>query len=237
MPLRQITFSANAGVALRLGGVRLWVDAVHEEPVSGFSALSPALQSAVTAHPDFQQPNLIFCTHCHPDHFSRRLLGQAMERWPLSEVILPEPQFERQLLLSQPRERLVLPELSVQFARLPHEGKEYAAVAHYGCVLDHQGFRILIAGDCAVASPILRKFLLETGPVDLALLNFTWITLSKGRRFIEQFIRPRHLAVYHLPFEQDDIYAYRRAALRAAEQAPAEDVRLFLNPLQRERFS
>ncbi|WP_369282414.1 MBL fold metallo-hydrolase [Oscillibacter sp. GMB15532] len=236
MPLRQITFSANAGVALRLGGIRLWVDAVHEEPVSGFSVLSPALQSAVTAHPDFQQPNLIFCTHCHPDHFSRRLLAQAMKRWPLAEVILPERQFERQILLSQPHERLVLPELSIRFVRLPHEGKEYAAVAHYGCLLDHDGFRILIAGDCAVASPVLREFLLETGPVDLALLNFPWITLSKGRKFIEQFIRPRHLAVYHLPFEQDDIYTYRRAAIRAAEQVLAEDVRLFLNPLQQERF-
>ncbi len=236
MPLRQITFSANAGVALRLGSVRLWVDAVHENPVSGFSTLSPAFQGTVMNHPDFQKPNLIFFTHCHPDHFSRRLLEQAMERWPLAEVILPERQCARQLLLSQPRERLILPELSAQFIRLPHEGKEYAAMAHYGCLLDHEGFRILIPGDCAVASPVLREFLQETGPVDLALLNFPWITLSKGRRFIEEFIRPRHLAVYHLPFEQDDVYAYRRAALRAAEQVPAKDVRLFLNPLQQERF-
>ena len=70
MSLRQITFSANAGVALRLGGTRLWVDALHEKPVSGFSVLSPALQAAVAAHPDFQEPNLIFCTHCHPSSFS-----------------------------------------------------------------------------------------------------------------------------------------------------------------------
>ncbi|WP_312940079.1 hypothetical protein [Oscillibacter sp.] len=237
MPLRQITFSANAGVSLRLGDVRLWVDAVHEEPVSGFSVLSPALQDTVMNHPDFQQPNLIFCTHCHPDHFSRRLLGQAMERWPLAEMILPERQFERQILLSQPRESLVLRELSIRFFRLPHEGKEYAAVSHYGCLLNHDGFRILIAGDCAVATPVLQEVLQETGPVDLALLNFPWITLSKGRRFIEQFIRPRHLAVYHLPFERDDIYAYRRPTLRAVEQVSTEDVRLFLNPLQQERFS
>lgn len=237
MSVRQITFSANAGVALRLGGLRLWVDALHEEAVPGFSTLSSQLQAAVESHPDFADPNLIFCTHCHPDHFSHRLIARAMERWPFAEVILPERQFESQLLLSRPRELLVLPELSLQFVRLPHEGAQYADAAHYGCLLDHGGFRILIVGDCAVASPVLREFLLETGPVDLALLTFPWITLSRGRRFIREFIRPRHLAVCHLPFEQDDLYAYRRAALKAAEELPAEDLRLFLNPLQQESFS
>lgn len=237
MPLRQLTFSANAGAVLHLGGIRLWADALHEEPVSGFSTLTPALRAAVAVHPDFQSPNLIFCTHCHPDHFSRRLLERAMERWPLAEVILPERQFEHQMLLSRPREKLVLPELTLQFVRLPHEGAQFAGVAHYGCLLDHQGFRILIAGDCAVASPALREFLQETGPVDLALLDFPWITLSKGRRFIQECIRPRHLAVYHLPFAQDDVYAYRRAARKAAEQVSVEDLRLLLEPLQRETFS
>lgn len=236
MSLCQITLSANAGAALWLGGTRLWVDALHDKAVSGFSTLSPELQAAVAVHPDFAEPNLIFYTHCHPDHFSQRLTHLAMERWPLAKAILPERQFENQLLLSRPREQLFLPELSVQFIRLPHEGEQYANVAHYGCLLDRGGFRVLIPGDCAVASPALREFLLETGPVDLALLDFPWITLSKGRQFIEQFIRPRCLAVYHLPFESDDIFGYRRAVLKAAKQVHVEDLRLFLKPLQRETF-
>jgi len=298
MPICQITLSANAGAALQLGGIRLWVDALHDKAVSGFSTLSPELQAAVAVHPDFAEPNLIFYTHCHPDHFSQRLTRLAMERWPFAKAILPERQFENQLLLSRPREQLFLPELSVQFIRLPHEGEQYANVAHYGCLLDgsgfrgfdprgtapwpaplcgsscrrparwtwlcwtsqwitirlpHEGeqyanvahygclldgsgFRVLIPGDCAVASPALREFLQETGPVDLALLDFPWITLSKGKRFIEQFIRPRCLAVYHLPFASDDIFGYRRAVFKAAEQVQVEDLRLFLEPLQREIF-
>lgn len=236
MSLCQITFSANTGVALHLGGFRLWVDALHNKAVSGFSTLSPELQAAVTAHPDFAGPNLIFYTHCHPDHFSQRLTQQALKRWPFAEVILPERRFENQTLLSRPREQLFLRDLSIQFLRLPHEGEQYADVAHYGCLLDQSGFRVLIAGDCAVASPVLREFLQETGPLDLALLDFPWITLRKGRQFIEQYIRPRCLAVYHLPFELDDIFGYRRASSRAVEQIHVEDVRLFLEPLQREVF-
>ena len=232
----QITLSANAGAALHLGSVRLWADALHDKTVSGFSTLTPELQAAMAAHPDFADPNLIFYTHCHPDHFSEALTQQALTRWPFAEVILPERQFEEQLLLSRPREQLFLPELSIQFVRLPHEGEQYADVAHYGCLLDQNGFRVLIPGDCAVASPVLREFLMETGPVDLALLDFPWITLSKGRRFIEQFMQPRHLAVYHLPFASDDIFGYRRAVTKAAEQVQVEDLRLFLEPFQCENF-
>jgi L-ascorbate metabolism protein UlaG (beta-lactamase superfamily) len=236
MSLCQITLSANAGAAVHLGGIRLWVDALHDKAVSGFSTLAPELQAAVISHPDFAEPDLIFYTHCHPDHFSQRLTWQALKQWPSAKAILPERRFERQVLLSRPQEQLFLPELSAQFIRLPHEGEQYANVAHYGCLLDQGGFRILIAGDCAVASPILREFLQETGPVDLALLDFPWITLRKGRQFIEQFIQPRHLAVYHLPFESDDIFGYRRAVKKAAEQIQVEDLRLFLEPLQRETF-
>ena len=56
----QITLSANAGAALHLGSVRLWADALHDKTVSGFSTLTPELQAAVAAHPDFADPNLIF---------------------------------------------------------------------------------------------------------------------------------------------------------------------------------
>lgn len=236
MSLCQITLSANAGAAVRLGGVRIWVDALHTEPVSGFSSVSPELFSAVMEHPDFAEPNLIFYTHCHPDHFSQELTQQALERWPFAEAVLPERRFSSQILLSRPRQQLSLAGLSARFIRLPHEGEQYADVAHYGCLLEYDGFRVLIPGDCAVASPVLREFLEEVGPVDLALVDFPWITLSKGRRFLQQFIRPKHLAVFHLPFEKDDIYGYRRAVHKTVEQLPAGDLRVFLKPLQREVF-
>ena len=195
-------------------GRRQHLDALHTKPVSGFSSVSPELFSAVMEHPDFAEPNLIFYTHCHPDHFSQELTQQALERWPFAEAVLPERRFSSQILLSRPRQQLSLAGLSARFIRLPHAGEQYAAVA----------------------SPVLREFLEEVGPVDLALVDFPWITLSKGRRFLQQFIRPKHLAVFHLPFEKDDIYGYRRAVHKTVEQLPAGDLRGFLEPLQREVF-
>lgn len=236
MSLRRITLSANAGAALRLGGSRIWIDALHRQAVPGFSTLTPPRLSALAAHPDFDAPDLLFYTHCHPDHFSQELTQLALSQWPAAKAVLPEPVFPGQRLLTCRQEELLLPGLSARFIRLPHEGAEYADVPHYGCLLDHNGFRVLATGDCAVASPILASFLQECGPVDLALLDFPWITLRKGRDFIAHHIRPRHVLVCHLPFPEDDCFSYRPAAEKAAGLVDAPDVRLLWEPFQQEEF-
>ena len=66
----RVTLSANAGAAIELGGVRIWVDALHDTQVPGFSTLRrQQLQQLWTAEP-FQAPDAIVYTHCHPDHLS-----------------------------------------------------------------------------------------------------------------------------------------------------------------------
>lgn len=232
----HLTFSANAGVVLQLGQTRIWVDALHCHAVQGFSTLTPELLTRLREHPAFAAPDLLVYTHRHPDHFSKVLTAEMQARWPLAQVILPEPVFPDQFLLSRSREQLCLPEVSLRFARLPHEGAEYAEVAHVGCVLEHDGFRVLVTGDCAVASPALAEFLEEVGPVDLALVDFPWITLRKGRDFIRDHIRPSHLVVCHLPFAEDDCFCYRAAAEKAAVLVEVPDVRLLLEPFQQETF-
>lgn len=229
----QVTLSANAGVSLRLGALRLWADALHRRKVPGFSAVTPALWEDMKTHPDFDAPDILFYTHCHPDHFSRTLTRLALERWPGAKPILPQPVFQEQLLLSGRRERLTLPGYTLDFLRLPHEGEQYAHVAHYGCILEHQGFRVLITGDCALCSPELAAFLSESGPVDLALLDFPWVTLKKGRDFLQTYIRPNTLVVNHLPFLGDDLYGYRKAAVKSAALLQGMDVRLLMEPFQR----
>ena len=80
----------------------------------------------------------------------------------------------------------------LHFFRLPHEGKAYAQVPHYGLLLSQNRFRILIAGDCEVASPALRDTLAGQA-VNLAILDFPWLTLPQGRAFVREVIRPEHL--------------------------------------------
>lgn len=234
MSVCQVTLSANAGVALDFGGLRVWVDALHDEKVPGFSTVTEPLWTAMRSHPDFAAPDLLFFTHCHPDHFSQRLAREALDLWPKAKIVLPEDRFSGQALLSGRRERVRLPELTLDFIRLTHEGPRYADKPHYGCILESRGFRVLVTGDCRLCAPELAEFLTEDGPIDLAILDFPWLTLPRGRRFVQEQIRPKTLLVCHLPFSGDDVYGYRTAALRSAPLLEGVDVRLLSEPFQRE---
>ena len=47
-------------------------------------------------------------------------------------------------------------------------------------------------------------------------------------------IRPGHLFLYHLPFQEDETHRYRAAAQRCLGRVEVPDVRLLLEPLQQE---
>lgn len=233
MPRCTVTLTANAGVSISLGGLVIWVDALHDQQLPGFSTVSPAQWARICRSGALTPPDVICFTHCHPDHYSRALTEEAARRWPSARLILPEPAFDDQLFLRDREERLSAGGVDFRFFRLTHESPMYASVPHYGLTLCHEGFRVLIPGDCAVASPQLSECLGDTA-VDLALLDFPWITLRKGREFTRDRIRPRHLLVYHLPFAQDDSVGYRSAAEHAAGLTGLPDVRLLWEPLQQE---
>lgn len=230
----HVTLSANAGVAVHFGGRRIWVDALLDEKEPGFSTLSPQLQREMLKCEAFFKPDYICTTHCHPDHYSRKLMQTAKCLWPQAKLLLPGPEFADQILISGDRFCLEEPGITLEFIRLPHEGVQYADVKHYGLLLHADKKRVLIAGDCATASPVLAQAL-ENLPIDLAILNFPWITLAKGRGFLTKALKPKHVVICHLPFEEDDISGYRQSALRNTERLKEQlDVRLLWNPLQTE---
>lgn len=213
----QVTLSANAGVALDLDGRRIWVDALHEEKQTGFSALTPDLQRQMLNCPAFFQPEFICYTHCHPDHYSGRLTQTAQKLWPEAMLLMPKSQMEQKN------------GLTVQYIRLPHEGEQYADTEHYGLLICYRGRNILISGDCAVASPVLAE-MLAGKRVDLALLDFPWATLKRGREFLQEHMPETEILLYHLPFTEDDINGYRLSAENAAKLLPS--CRLLMDPLQ-----
>lgn len=231
----SVTFCANAGFSLQLRGKRILVDALHNRKVPRFSPLSPEIWADMQAHPAFSNPDLIFFTHCHDDHFSAELTDQARKLWPSATLVLPEQQFTGQYLLCGREVKFTADGITLTFIRLTHEGEEYANVPHYGLLLETDSARILIAADCKVANPQLTPFL-EHKRIDLAILEFPWLTLYAGKRYVDEIIRPRHLLINHIPFVQDDISGYRDAAIHTARQYSGADTRLLLEPLQTEHF-
>lgn len=231
-----ITASVNAGISLHWGAHQVWCDALHDTRVPGLSTLTPERFRRLLAHPAFQGPELLFFTHCHPDHYSKAQVQEVRRRWPSCFLALPEQRETAQILLQGESPGLRLgTDLVIRFRRLPHEGRQYAAVPHYGAILEREGFRILLAGDCAIAAQELADFV-DGASIDLAVLPFPWITLPRGRAFVEQVIRPGRLLIHHLPLPEDDTYGYRPAAEAALGKVWVPEVQLFNRAFQEISF-
>ena len=230
-----VTLSANAGISLEWHGHKIWIDALHTGKIPGYSTLSPQIWAQMQMSPAFVPPELICFTHCHPDHYSRSLTTYASTLWPHAKLILPQEEFHNQILLAGNDFHVSLGDVCLRFLRLPHEGRAFSAVPHYGILLSDGASRILISGDCEVASPALTQYL--DRPVDLAVLSFPWLTLHRGQLYIRDVLRPRRLLLYHLPFPEDDTDRYLCAVKRAALRQKPQALRLLSSPLQQEIFS
>lgn len=233
MPQVRVKLGANAGVSICIGGKNIWVDALFDGIGNTFSHLRPELRAQIM-NGAFGKPDYIVYTHCHGDHYSRELTKAAMERWPDAKVLLPEQELDGQILLSGGECTLTDGSMRLRFLKLPHAGEIYADVKLYGLLISADGCNILLPGDCEVASPALKAAIGEQ-KIDLAVVDFPWITKRAGKVYLEEQIAPAHLIGYHLPFEEDDVNLFRMSAAKAAEKiAENTDTRLLWNPLQEE---
>lgn len=211
-----VTLSANAGVAIYIGGYRIWVDALHTQKQPGFSAVSASLQMQMMQCEAFEKPDLILYTHCHPDHFSEPLTRAAKTLWPDATIMLPEQHFENQVLISGEEFVHRSGDLTIRFIKLPHDGEQYRDCVHYGLLITVGGKTILLPGDCRTAAVELAESIAGC-KIDLALLNFPWLTLKRGQAFVKEVMDPSNILLYHLPFAQDDSCDYRAVAQKTAQ--------------------
>lgn len=228
-----VTLTASSGVLLDFGGHGCAIDALHGKKTRSWSTVTPDMLPALWSAFGPEGPELVLATHGHPDHFSPVLWGEALRRWSGAVFISPEGG-GRTIAPMGLTFRCRVGDMELEARRLTHEGREYADTPHWGYLISCLGVTVLHAGDCAVCAPELADWLDGRRP-DIAVLDFPWLTLSRGRRFAEEVIRPEHLFLCHLPFAPDDTEGYRAAAMAAAAgETVIPDVRCLLEPFQRE---
>ncbi len=225
----SVQLSANAGIAIKINGQTIWVDALHHGKVLGFSTVTDSLLPQIWDSQYFSNPDAICVTHCHPDHFSADLIHAALERFPRAKVFAPKEKFDNQVFISGDCFSNKIGDLELSFLKLPHDAEQYADCLHYGMLISVCDKNILIPADCALGSDALAKAVAGK-EIDVAFLNFPWITLKKGREFVDAILKPNQTVVYHLPFAEDDINHYRESALQVANSR--ENTHLLWNPLQ-----
>lgn len=228
----RVTLSANAGISLLLGEHRIWVDALHYGDPPGFSGVGPEALEDILAHPDFRCPELICVTHCHRDHYAPAMLRRALECWPAANLMHPDPGFHQGTLVEAGSTEASFGDLKVRYLPLPHAADRLGRIPHYGILFSCQGLRVLVSGDCEVAAPALTNCL-GNCPIHLAVMSFPWLTLPRGKVFLKQQFKPKALALYHIPFRQDDVWNYRKAVARELAKEDMEiPVYALMEPFQ-----
>lgn len=203
----KITCSVNAGLSVVSNDFKLLVDPFPVIRVGGFSALSEEMLSEIFTCDAFQNPDIIFITHAHPDHYDAHTMIQFLTIWPNAKLVMPECPFADGISLTESYS-MTCGDTVLHFFPLLHQGEQYADVPHYGLFCIVGGRTILFTGDGIIADENL-KTVLDGVSVDTAVLPFPWVVLRRGIKFIDQIIAPKHIVVNHLPLPQDDVFHYK----------------------------
>ena len=209
----SLTLTANAGVLLALGedGPVFGIDALHDTKTPEFSCLSPEQTENVFALLDKTPPNVLLTTHDHADHYSRKLLEKAAARYNGCQLISPWAEAGKKGKI------YTINGHTVTALPLAHRAApRYPESDNYGFVIEVGGKTAFHPGDAEPLSEEMLKLAQSFHP-DAAILPFLWVTLPRCRKVLD-ILAPKEIAFVHLPFEEEDVGGYNRAALSAASR-------------------
>ena len=248
----QVTIngSVNGGVCLTFpGGFRVWVDFCPDFKTRLWEYIPESDWENIKKNTALFPPDVVFFTHCHPDHFSLERTEEILRTCPGTKVYAPLGEVFSASKCgflsadSLPCEKVsgdeateTVGKLTIRFLRSTHSGKEYSNISHYSLFLTYEGKTVFISGDAALSDETLAERL-EFLHTDLAVMNFPWASLHSGRETVETSIQPSHVYLVHLPAENEDVFGYRKAAENGAELLNVPDVRLMLSRFSEEVFT
>ncbi len=236
----QFAFTANAGLAVKFPSALIWVDAIHDIKAPTYSTVTPEIKEHILTDPDYtgeylQGPDAMAFSHCHIDHFTSDIVRSAMARWPHSRVILPEKYFPDEIYINEEVQDVMIKDVDLKFIRTHHCTKRHHNKTHYSLLMNDGNINIFMPMDSSTSDPAMHFYAVDTD-IDIAVVDFVWALLQKGRDVIIDDIKPRHLLLYHLPFAADDTHNWRtqthEAARLLADVIP--DVRILDTPFQKE---
>ena len=216
-----VLLTANAGVLICYKNKKILVDALHATKTGRFSRVSDELLLQIAnGEGDFTDVDALLYTHDHSDHYSKIWTQRCLDRNPSLHLAGPIHDFADRNhvhILTKAKEVLHIGGISITAKRLRHDGNEYASVVNYAYMLDIDGYHILLLGDGVMDGQAIGA-LLEGWEVHLALLNFPFLTLKRGREIMDRVIRANKTLLFHLPNLEDDINGYVPAARRTLQK-------------------
>ena len=217
-----VTFLANEGVLLSGGSKRVFIDALFEKYKSGFAIAADSTQLALrTARAPFDSVNLVLVTHHHGDHFQPAPIAGHLRANPLAALLAPQQVVDSlrgritqdfaPRVMARAVARGAMRRDTVNGVPVTVLGLAHHDLQHYGYVVEIGGRRVLHVGDTDDGAKSFPVFRLDTMRIDLALLP-QWMGMRpQGREMIERWIKPRHVAFFHVGSSASDQREAERA--------------------------
>lgn len=235
----KFAFTSNAGLAVTFPSALIWIDAIHDIKAPTYSTVTPEIWSKMQQDPDYvgssmQGPDAMAFSHCHIDHFTSGIVREAMDKWPDSKVILPEKYFPNEVYVSGDAMDLNVSGVDLKFIKTHHCTKRHHNKTHYSMLMNDGHANIFMPMDSSTSDAAM-SYCAVNNDIDIAVIDFVWVLLQKGRDVIEHDVRPKHLLIYHLPFAADDPHDWRSQTEEAAKLLTSvPDVRILKDPFQKE---
>lgn len=224
----KITLIANAGVLVEHNDVGLLVDGIHHEDGHPFSQVSENdIKLMRQGLGIFDNLDYLLFTHEHPDHLTPQYVSEFIRQRSVKGIFLPnehDGSTSLTLLLNQIQKigipywtlgletgetkRFVLADdLIVTAIGTRHMGPQFASIKNDCFLLTLAGKNLLFTGDADHVAQYFKNALSKVA-LDAVFVNPIFYHNSNGQKIINEILHPRHVVIYHMPFEQDDVMQF-----------------------------
>lgn len=243
-----IDYVENAAVSINLPDKRIWIDINPEVLTPDFSCVRPEDWDIVKTDKKYAPTEVIF-THCHPDHYSEKRTHEISEIYPDVKIFLPagpctsggflkeiNPEGQKAEYLTGAEYTYKDGELELYFFKTLHSYKVFETVPHYSLFIKYAGKCIFVSGDAKITDDVLINKL-ESTDIDLAIVNFPWVTMEKTRTVLRESVNPKHALLVHIPSADYNHSHYREITENGASHVDFCSVKLAMEPMKTFKFS
>lgn len=227
----KLTYVSNAGVMLQCNDNKILIDGLCNSMPPIYKNPSNEVKELMISRVNpFDNIDALLFTHNHTDHFdaesTARLLKNNKDMFMIAphKVVmeikqrLPYDERNRMIKLDDSLRRIEdinINGINIQSISMLHDGKEYEKVGNLAYLVDMGGKRVLHVGDAKPIEENYRYLDFANKNIDLLIAPFPYIGLPSARQVIEKYIKPRKIAVVHLPYRELDSYGWIDATMKS----------------------
>ncbi len=216
----QATWVSNASILIRYKDIKVLVDGLYDDKGHVFSRMPKKIEEMVmNGDAPFDHIDYLIFSHRHLDHYCERKVTAYLKKHSVKRIFLPQECVAGRPIreffaasqmaytaLSKATDEKVFhlnAHVDLQFQKTRHLSETEDVVQHFCCqmIFDNEK-KILWTSDMDYMHIPFQGILSEEQTV--TFVNPMFMSAIRGKKFYHGGLKTKYIAVYHLPFAEDD---------------------------------